>query len=173
MKTVDYRDCKTVFSLQSLKDAASEGTTDPTKPRVSFCCWRGQVLVACGAAPPWGRRPPPPSCPGHLLKRLLCCAAPETRAPPAVLRDQASADVPGPETRLRRGGGGGGGGAAGCSPRGSIGLPEPRRQPCRKPPVCLGPAQGPRWEFFFFSREGAEVGVGTVTPGKVAFSPEM
>lgn len=171
MKTVDYRDCKTVFSLQSLKDAASEGTTDPTKPRVSFCCWRGQVLVACGAAPPWGRRPPPsfmPWAPSETAS--LLCSSRDTSSPRGAPR-------PGERRRARARGapaaGWRGGGAAGCSPRGSIGLPEPRRQPCRKPPVCLGPAQGPRWEFFFFSREGAEVGVGTVTPGKVAFSPEM
>lgn len=34
MKTVDYSDCKTVFSLQFPKDAPSEEPIKPTKPRV-------------------------------------------------------------------------------------------------------------------------------------------
>lgn len=76
MKTVDYSDCKTVFSLQFSKDAPSEGPVEPTKPRVPVWCWRGQVPAA--ALPPLN----PPGCGFPARSQALgvfrnsSCAAP-------------------------------------------------------------------------------------------------
>lgn len=61
-----------------------------------------------------------------------------------------------------------GGDTAGLLLEGTV-SPEPRWRPCRNPPVCLGPAQGPRRDFSFPIREDVEAG----TPGKVEFFLEM
>lgn len=77
MKTVDYSDCKTVFSLQFSKDAPSEGPIEPTKPRVPVWCWRGQVLAAAVPAlnPPGCGFPTRSSSPEYLSKQLVCSAS--------------------------------------------------------------------------------------------------
>lgn len=145
MKTVDYSDCKTVFSLQSSKDAASEGPVEPTKPRASFRCWRGQVPADCGAPPslPLGQAPlHPPSmswAPSETASRR--CGEQGRKL---CLRSSAAGRAP-TCPRLRRG-------HRGRSPRGGTGSPEPRRRPCRKPPVCLGPAPGASLGFFLFQQ---------------------
>lgn len=123
-------------------------------------------------------RAPPYSPLGQAPLSLFTPWAPYETAPlrcrqqrqvfPPALRGRASADVPRPEARLRRGAPAGAPGL----PTTGTGSPEPRRWPCRKPPVCLGTAQGPRWAFSFSSRDGREAGEGTVALGKVAFSPK-
>lgn len=150
MKTVDYSDCKTVFSLQFSKDAPSEGPMEPTKPCVPVRCWRGQVPAA--AVPPLN----PPGCgfsassssPGHLPKQLGCCASARDKL-------QLLRSVPGPEAGLRRG-----------TLRGHRGLLlRGPSAPIHGPAVTHPPASGrpgPRRQFSFSITEDVEEGEGTV-----------